>query len=58
MLITMGGKTADFWRSAIVSPPAIDAREAGDGVLDDAVAGGLGVISSPSRMLTPDEISA
>src|SRR6185295_18153028 len=54
----MGGKTFDFCSgAAIVSPPAIDARDSITALWMTMLPAVRAVISSPSRIETPDEIN-
>jgi len=54
----MGGNTLDRSSgAAMVSPPAIEARDSMTASCTTRLPAVLAVISRPSRMLTPDEIS-
>src|SRR3989454_12666135 len=54
----MGGKTFDFCSgAAIVSPPAIDARDSITALWITMLPAVRAVISRPSRIDTPEEIS-
>src|SRR6266496_4048390 len=56
--MTMGGKTFDFWSgAAIVSPPAIEARDSITALWMTMLPAVRAVISRPSRIDTPDEMS-
>src|SRR5688572_33117942 len=58
MEITIGGKTFDFCSgAAMVSPPAIDARDSMTALWITMLPAVRAVISRPSRIDTPEEIS-
>ena len=55
--MTIGGNTFDFWSGpAIVSPPAIDARDSITALWITMFPAVRAVISRPSRIDTPDEM--